>query len=560
MTTLSNGRADSAPVVDCDGASAPREGPVGKQRTLFAWSLRAAEYVVGFAGLVAVLYAVSVYTGAADSDKATTILVGQSLSTGNILLRGWILSPANYWTSDATIYALAVRLFGMGPWLLYAEPAVVGALTIVVGAVIATDRRRGAAAVAGALTVAASLVFAVHPMAIWFVGKSFHIATVLCALVAFWLLRSDRFGWRWILAVAILAFCLLGDSLIEAYAMAPLFAGGLIAMARRRKVRAGLPQLTAALASAVLGEAVLRLAHAIGAFKLGSPLPIARFSQMLVNLRHVFTYGADLVGLTNGRRFGTAGVPVALLEVHAVGAVAMVLCLLFALWRLVAGAVRGPSYKALHAEAGEPWRLDDLLAFATLVGILPFIALAGPNGVAVHLLALPVLFATVLTGRVVARGWSRFRPAQGRFAAVLGAVVLLGYAAGLAYQFAEPEPVLPASSLAGWLQEHRLTSGVGGYWVAALTTVYSHDTVRIAPVTAGPHGIGRLGFQSEASWYSGKSFQFYVFADSNTRDLTVATRSWGNAVHDYVVGPYRVLTWDHPLHVSAAVSAPARQR
>lgn len=551
MTTLRGEKAESLLALPGEATLTSRNTLVGHEGRRVVSAYRAAVWLLGFAALAVILYFVSLYTGAADSDKATTILVGQSLAGGNLLLRGWTLSPANYWTSDAALYALAVRAFGVGPWLLYAEPAVVGAATIAVGAAIAREGRRGSAAVVGVATVAVLLVFAVPPMAIWFVGKSFHILTTLYALVAFWLLRSGRFGWRWTLGVLLLAFCLLGDALIAPYAMAPLFVGGLVAMARLRNVRAGGPQVTAALGSALLGEVVLRLAHALGAFQLGSPLPYAKFSQMVVNVGHVFTYGADLLGLTNGARFGTAGVPVALLEVHAIGAACVVGCVLLALWRMLVGVARGPGSHDIDAGSVAAWRLDDLLVLATLIGVVPFIALAGPNGVAVHLLALPVLFASVLTGRILARGWSALRPAWRRPGAIVGLAVCLGFGAGLAYQFSEPEPVNAAGTLATWLAGHHLNSGIGGYWDAALTTVYSHDAVRIAPVTVGHHGIQRLGFQSEDSSYSGKDFQFYVFGASNKADLTAARRMWGTPAHDYLLGDSRVLTWSHPLRVPA---------
>jgi len=512
--------------------------------------------LAGFAGLVAVLYAVSIYAGAADSDKATTILVGQAIGNGNVLLHGWILSEANYWSTDAAFYALAVHVFGLRPGLLYGEPAVVGAVTVVVGGLIAREGRRGAAAIAGAASVAVLLVFAPPAMALWFVGKSFHIATALYALVGLVLLRSGRFGWRWALGVALLAFGLLGDLLIAAYAMAPLFVAGIVAMLRLRNWRGGIAQVTAAVASAGIGEGVLRIARALGAFTPAASLPIATRAQMLTNLGHVFTYSSDLMGLTNGRRFGTAGVPLGLLEVHAAGAVCIVASLLVAFGYLVVGVLRGSPCPG--PEAGEPglWRLDDLLALVTVSSAVPFVVLAGPNGVAVHLLALTVLFASVLTGRMVARLWSKLPATRvGRAVGAAGVAVCLGYAAGLGYQLSLPEPAQPAATLATWLEAHQLRDGIGDYWAAALTTVDSHGAVTIWPVTSGHRGeIQRLMFQSAASWYAGKEFQFYVYGAvaSNHVDFRAARRTWGPPAHIYDVGRYRVLVWDHLLRVPSS--------
>ena len=510
--------------------------------------------VAGFAGLVAILYAVSVYAGAADSDKATTILVGEAIANGNLLLHGWILSPANYWTTDAAFYALAVHVFGLRPGLLYAEPAVVGALTVTAGVVIAREGRRGAAAIAGAISVVVLLVCAPPAMALWFVGKSFHIATALYALVALWLLRPGRFGWRWVLGVALLAFGLLGDLLIAPYAMAPLFIGGVVAMLRLRSWRSGMAQVIAALASFGVGEVVLRIAHHVGAFNPGAALPFARGTQLVTNLGHLFTYSADLVGLTNGRRFGTGGVPVALLEVHVAGALLIAGSFLLALARLVISVVRG-SPPPGHSGVGQPelWRLDDMLVLATICSAVPFVALAGPNGVAVHLLALTVLFATVLAGRVLAALWSRLSAGWTmRAVSTAGIALCLGVAAGLGYQLALPEPPSPDAALTAWLEAHHLTSGIGDYWAAALTTVCSHGKVTIWPVTEGRHDtIERLMFQSSDSWYAGKQFQFYVYGavSSNRADFGAAENTWGKPSHVYDVNRYQVLVWSHPVRV-----------
>ncbi len=137
----------------------PRNAGAGRRARLRPLAISAA-LATAFTGLVALLDAVAVHTGAADSDKATTILVGQAIGNGHFLLHGWILSPGSYWTSDGAFYALAVRLFGLRPELLYAEPAVVAAVTISVGILMTFEVRRGSAGFAGAVVVVALLVFA----------------------------------------------------------------------------------------------------------------------------------------------------------------------------------------------------------------------------------------------------------------------------------------------------------------------------------------------------------------------------------------------------------------
>ena len=512
-----------------------------------------AAIVAAFTGLVSLLYATSVHTGAGDSDKATTILLGQAMSEGHFLLHGWILPPGNYWTTDAAFYALAVRLDGLRPTLLYAEPAVVAAVTISVGVLIAFEGRHHSAGFAGAVAVIALLALATPAMDFWFVGKGFHVATVLYALVALGALRRGRFGWGWALAVALLSFGMLGDLMIVAYGAVPLFVAGLVTMLRERRWHSGIAQVTAAVASIGIGSLVLWLTEVFGRFKPGAPLPLAGLSQMLANLGHLFIYGADLVGLTNGH-LATGGVPLALLGAHAVGALCMAACLLGALALLVAGVIRRRSRSQVPAGGQELWRLDDMLLIATFGSAATFVILAGPNGLGTHFLISPVVFASVLTGRMVARMWLKVPAGWAvRALAIAGIAVSLSFGAGLGYALSRPEPAQPASALATWLEAHNLRNGIGGYWASAITTVESSGAVTVRPVSVGTNGVWRMMSQSPASWYARQRFQFFVCYSSKSckSAITFVTGTWGTPTHLYEVGQYRVMVWGHPLRVGS---------
>jgi hypothetical protein len=510
--------------------------------------------VVAGTALIVLLYATSIHSAAGRSDKATTILAGQSIGAGNLLLHGWTLPPGNYWTSDAMFYALFVRIFGLRPGLLFAEPAVVAALTVAVGVGIACERRRGTAAVLGSFTVVLLLVFATPAMALWFVGNGFHIATVLYALLAFLLLRGETFGWRWAAASLLLAFGFIGDLELVGFAAAPLLIGGLFAILRDRRWRSGVAQVSAAVVGTVAGEVVLRLATTVGSFKPTAPLPRANSAQMLTNLGHVFTYGAGLLGITNGR-FGTAGVPIALLAVHAAGGLLTVACLVAAGVRLVVEIARGNRRGDAAIARADLWRLDDLLLVATVGSAAPFVLLAGPNGLGIHFLAPAVVFASVLTGRTVARFWPAL-PAGllRRGVAALGVAVSLAYVAGLSYELSLPTPVQPQSPLVSWLQAHDLRNGLASYWTAAITTVESGGSVIVRPIGVNIHGhVRRMLSQSADDWYAGQHFQFYV-GDSPpaTLDFETAEWTWGRPLHVYRVGSYWVLVWNHSLSVAAS--------
>ncbi len=499
------------------------------------------------------MYATSVHATAGTSDKATTILAGQAMGDGHLLLHGWILPPGNYWTTDAAFYAVAVRLGGLRPGLLYSEPAVLAVLTIVIGIVIAREGRHGGAAVVGGVAVLVLLALATPAMAYWFVAKDFHVGTGLYALLAFWLLRRGRFGWGWVVAVLLVTVAMLGDLEVLAFAVAPLLVAGVAAMLRERRWQSGVAQVTAAVASVAGAEVLLRIRDVLGGFKPSQALPLASLAEMVTNLRHVTTFGAYLVGLANGR-FGTAGVPLSLLGVHVVGGLCMLACVVAALASLVAAVVRGRPRDEPSAGEGQLWRLDDMLLFATLGAAVPFVILAQVNGIGIHFLTVMVVFASILTGRMVARVWPKLPsgwPAPAL--AVLGVTLSLSFAAGLGYELSRPVPVQPQQYLATWLEAHGLRNGIGGYWTAAITTVESSGAVTIRPVDVARDGrLLRYMSQSSASWYAGQHFQFYAFHVSRhrSRNISAAEKTWGTPAHIYAVGAYRVLVWGRSIGVA----------
>jgi hypothetical protein len=116
-------------------------------------------------GLVLVLDAISARVYAGGSDRATAILEGQAVGSGNVLLHGWILTHDSFWTIDAFFYALAVRVGGLRTGLLNLEPALAVAIAVVVGALVASRGHRGGAAIAGAATAVVLLAFPTNAMA-----------------------------------------------------------------------------------------------------------------------------------------------------------------------------------------------------------------------------------------------------------------------------------------------------------------------------------------------------------------------------------------------------------
>ncbi|MGH9057578.1 MAG: hypothetical protein ACRDYY_17220 [Acidimicrobiales bacterium] len=520
---------------------------------------------VAFAAGVWVLYLLAAHTVVANSDAATQILEGQSVTGGHVLLAGWTLSLDSFWATEVPFYALAHLLVGVQPYLLPLVPAVIAALVVAAGTLIAVEGRATPAAAAGAVTVVALLLLPTYAMSQFFLRGGDHIGAVLFALIAFYAIRRGRWGPGVVVAVVVLAAAMLGDLQAMAYGAGPMLVAGVATMLRWRSVRAGLPAACAATGGGLLAFVARRVVDTVGTFSIGAPNPIASLHQVIANVGTAFNLGAQMVGTGNGL-FGTGGVPRGLQDVRLVEAALLAWCLALALLRLLCGVVSGrprrrrgpigPNRTAWWQSEPTGYLLDDMLVLAAVGSAASYVALAYATQAAFgRYLVATIIFMVVLAGRVAARTWDRVqarRLKQG--VALLAAGVTLCFAASAGYLIFGPRPANPATSLATWLQAHDLTSGVGAYWDATITTVESGDQVQVRPVIADPGGrLVRYTRESTADWYTGRPFQFLVFEPDaiwNGVDLDAAVRTFGRPARTFHVGGYEILVWSQPVEIS----------
>jgi hypothetical protein len=516
---------------------------------------RIATWVVwcgGFVLLNYLFYYLSSHSYPGDSDKASTILEGQAVGAGHVLLHGWTLPLDSFWTLDQIYFAVATHIVGLRTGLMHAGSAFYGALIVVVAVAMSRDGRARSAALAGTIVCIALLVFPTPTMSWFFLGFGYHIDTLLYALLAFAALRKGRFGWSWGLGVALLTIGTLGDLLMVAYGVVPLVLAGLVAALRRRYWRAGVAPAAAAMASLLTAEAVHAIVNALGGFVVGAPLPTADLHQIFLNLRNLFSYGGELVGLAP--QAVTGNVPLVLRYAHAAAGVCMLACLAAALWNLLSGAILGRPGRMARPGDAELWRLDDTLVFAAFGAATTFVVMSLSSAIGgVRYLVPAVLCMAILSGRMLSQAWPRIVGSWARrgFGAV-AAMVLVSFAIGLGYELSPPAPVNAAVGLTTWLEAHHLDRGVGDYWAANITTVVSGGAVTVRPVVTTHAGtIQSAVNQASSSWYSDQQFQFLVYDTPiwDDVDSLSATRTWGRPAHMYMVGTYRVLVWSHSISV-----------
>ncbi len=511
----------------------------------------AAALVGAYVLLVVLFYASAHHAFAGDSDGATVVLQGQTMGGGNVTLHGWALSLDSFWTVDAVAYMLVEWVTGVRDALLFLVPSMIAGAVVIVGALLAKDRRRGIPGIAAAATVVVVLALPSHVLANVFLRGPLHVGTALLCLCAFAGLRRGRFGWGWIAAVACLAAGVLGDFQTAVLGVGSVGAAGLVAMLRVRGWRAGWSEVSAALA-ALLGAGLVRAgAVVVGTFSVNAHHPVASGSQVLTNLARVPTWGANMLGVGGGR-LGSGGVPVVLDAVHWVGLVVVVAAIVAAGVALVRGAIRGSSSTE---ETQAAWRLDDLLVLAVFGDIAVFLALTTSKDPGfLRYLTAAVIFGAVLAGRWVGRIAAALPSAvptrRTAGAAALAVVAFSSVAFG--FTLAGATPRQPVTQLDRFLESRQLHAGIGDYWSASITTVATGGAVTVRPVISTRSGrVVRYQRQSAASWYKNQRFDFLVYNTARPWggvDADTAASTFGPA-RTYAVGPYRVLVWRHPLFV-----------
>ena len=518
----------------------------------------AALTLVSFVALAVLLYFVSAHTVPGNSDGATVILEGQSMSAGHLLLHGWALSLDSFWTVDAVVYMFAVLFVGVHAAFLNLVPALVASAVIVTGVYFVRADWRGVPGFAGSATVVALLALPSFALAFFFLQGPLHVGTALLCLLAFAGLRNGRFGWRWVVVVGLLAAGCLGDLQTVALGIVPALLAGAVAAARCRDWKAGLPTSSAAVASVVLAIVGREIARAIGTFVLISSAPRQPISQMINNLGVLRDYLPKMLGVGTAG-FGSGGAPHFTEFAHLVGLIAVAAGVFVALIGLLVGAARGRD-DATASPAD--WRLDDLLVFAFFGAIAVFLALAMPSDTpAARYLTAGVIFGSILAGRLLARATVLFhgspaqlRPWGLRIASAVGIAVVGILAVGVGYNIANPKPFQRYDEVGAFLERHGLHDGVGDYWSASIVTVETNGNVAVRPVTLGANGrLVRYAWETTADWYAGHKFNFLIFntlypfgdVDIRTAIATFGRPSW-HARIDHV----EVLVWKKPHTVS----------
>ena len=558
---------DSVTATAGAATDADRRGPrrFAVRRSVLAW---AGGLLLAAAALFT-LYLRQSLVGPFNADGASTMLQAQAMLHGNLLLKGWWIADASFYTTELPEYMIVTALRGLRPDVVHICGALTYTLMVLLAAMLARGQAKGReglvrALVAGAIMLAPSVLGGTEV----FLQEPDHAGTAVPILALFLLLdraspedtgaRGYARWWVPPVACVVLAAVQIGDQLGLVAATAPIagVAAARLAMLalRRRPLREywyDAALLAAAAASYELANVSLRAIRKFGGY-YQAPLPkqlIAPTSQVRGNL-HVMLQSIQLLfGASYQGRHPQLNLSA---ELHWVG-----------LGLAAAGlAVAVVTFFPSRTFPSRTDRVSQILAAATICTLV-----AGVFGTLIqslsyaHEVAILLPLGAVLAGRMLppllpARWWdTSSEQRSSRPATVVFSLLGIWLAAGLAALcFAASWAPLgpPQQQLATWLASHHYTEGLAGYWQANSTTVVTGGQVLVAPVT--PESLDVRHWESSSAWYDpAQSRADFVIAASDPSvppgGLSIPTvrKRFGQPAREYTVGPYVVMVYDYNL-------------
>ena len=482
-------------------------------------------------------YILQARTQPVNSDGAGVALQGWDMLHGNLLLQGWWTADVSFSTFEVPLSALVIAVSGLGADVVHVTAGISYALLVLAAALLARGRARGREGVVRALLAAGIMVApGLNESTRVLLGSPDHVGVGVPILLT--LLLIDRARERWwvpLVMLALLVWAQLDDPVAEFAAAFPVAVVCLVragvALCRRRAWRYDAMLGVAAAASYEFTQVALYLIRAAGGYSMQSlSATFIPFSQWGTQLLHT---GQNLLLLFGADYFWQqGGLLTAIAIVHMAG-VALALAGFLA---GIAGLFRGADRVTQVLTVG---MLATLAAGAFLTSMQP--------GYGAHEIIIALPIGAVLAGRAVGPWLLRRRWPQLALGSALGVIAACSLAV-LGYSAAQPSVPPLTQSLAGFLSSRGLTSGIGRYWAASITTAASGGQVRVIPVIgAGP--ASPYTWLTKTSWYDPNKFSanFVLAGNGPASGFTIpvsrALGAFGPPAYEYNFGGYVIMVY-----------------
>jgi hypothetical protein len=527
---LTDTQLPPAPDHDDAGDRDDRDGSRTARDWRWAYLLLEAAAWVGGSLLVFAAFLRVSRAGWVNSDGANSVLEGEALVHGHLLLHGWLIGDATFYFFELPLNGITQLALGAGNYAVHVASALVYLLVAISAAALAVTGSRGPArAVRAAVIVImmAAPLLSIPGLRLM-VEEPDHIGTAVFIFVSFLLVeRLPERRFTPPLLCVILFAGQFGDATVRYVAVpAVVLVCGYRALLQRRLRSPDAALVAAALVSVPLALGARAVMVHLGGYWAPQPRtqlvsPAMWPSHLTItwqNLRQL--YGA---AYTPDARMGHLGVDFAM-ACLLVSAAAMV-------WVVCTWPRRG--------------RAEQMLVVAVAVNIAAYIVTVLPTLRNSHELLMVLPIGAVLAARV-------FVPARiGNVFVALALVAATALAAALPLASATIRPLdrPNALHLISWLRAHHLNYGLGGYWDAASTTVQAGSRVHILSVNFGKVGVGRPNYELNISDYDPAlhDARFVITDLSKKYPVKAFEQTFGKPSQSLRLGDWSVLVYKKNL-------------
>jgi hypothetical protein len=466
------------------------------------------------------------------ADGANPALQAWDMLHGQVLLHGWIIADANYYTLELPLYALGEVTFGLQDLAGHVGSALTY-LVVAAGAVaLACTSSRGAAAVARSgvvIAILASPLVMRQGVAV-LLEEPDHIGTAAFLLGAF-LLIDRAPGRRFTAPLLSVILCIgqVGDATVRYLAVPAILLVGVYRVVAARKLQTSDTAIAVAAAASVPLSMLTRAAmQHFGAYATVQPpsriSPVRQWPQHLVVALHAI--------LT---LFGVQA------PAHATAPSAT--ATVFGLACLIAAAL-GFAKVVRHWPSAR-WA-EQLLCVTIVINLAIYVVSALPNLHNSREIAAVLPCGAVLAARALVPGRIGSTPRARAVVAIAAAGALLPLAASAA----RPPAVPPSVPVAAWLTAHGLKYGIAGYWDASPVTLESGGQVQVRAVTRKAGAYHAYNWETKPDWYNpSRHDATFVIADPPhawpTENYTAGEleRYFGHPVAIHRVAGHKILIY-----------------
>jgi hypothetical protein len=404
---------------------------------------------------------------------------------GHLLLHGWVLGDATYYTLELPLLALTEIFFGLRELTSHVVSALSYLIVTVAAVAIALTDSRGLARVArcGVVVVVLAAMFHVEPNTPYLLGAPDHTGTSAFILVSFLLIdRVPARRYTPPLLLVILCAGQIGDATVRYVAVPAIVVVCAYRVLAARKIRTGdAANALAAVMSVPLAVLVRALMLHFGAYQMIAP-------RTAISPPRQWPHNAALAWHALRVLFGAeAGSGSPSLARNA-GYILGIACLLAA----AAGFARVVWIWRTASRA------EQLLCAAIVINLAAYVISTMPIPTNPYEVVAVLPCGAILAARACV---------PGRIGSTLRAGLATGLAAiaallPLAIATPRPAAAQPTAPLSAWLKAHGLTYGLADYWSSSIVTLETGNRVRVRADNVYGSQVFPYFWESSTLWYN----------------------------------------------------------